>query len=124
MGRHDGDEGDVEDTNGDGWVRSRRVGAAARGLGCWLDVRVPMQYAVADSMLRLPAQSKAAVRGFSSAPPPPAAPLSNDDDSSARGSGSSGGARKSVRLWVRYRLADEIRTACVGDEEALQLGPA
>ena len=32
--------------------------------------------------------------------------------------------QQACKLWVRYRLADEIRTVCVGDEEAVQLGPA
>ena len=92
----------------DGWVHGP-------GGGCWLDVRVPLQYLVVESTLRLPAGSKRRLRGFS-APPPPAAPPPCATDAPLAD------AVAMCRLWVRYRLGNEIRTVCVDDSEAVQLG--
>ena len=122
-------EGDEPLPDDDGWVRAGEGGA-------WLDVRVQLQYAVVDSMLRLPPKSKSALRGFSAQPLVRVDGPSNDDrlSSEAEVTGATAGdsvAREGrsietgpCRLWVRYRIGSEIRTACVDDSEALQLGPS
>ena len=103
------------------------------------------------SMLTMPPTSKAAFRGFSQ--PPSSTALATaaaaaadgiDADAGASSSGSrdptspqppaqtttttasgpAAGSGRSCRLWVRYRVGDEIRTANVADDEAVQLGPA
>ena len=137
----------VKSEAGDGGVHLRDDGwMVGAGGECWLDVRVPLQYAVADSTLRMPSGSKSSFRGFS--PPPSAAAVAGAV--CARGSASEvdsepavvdvtspppatptttttalgGRSTRASRLWVRYRVGDEIRTANVADDEALQLGPA
>ena len=132
--------------SGEGAV-SGEGGASGEGLvACWLDVRIPLQYAVADSTLTLPASSKASVRGFSPPPahaavaaaaaaadcaPTPAA-ASLPSLPGAGGGGAVGEAapqrttseqnRKGCRLWVRYRVGNEVRTVEVADDEPLHLG--
>ena len=54
------------------------------------------------------------------APPP-----STSDGSEGGGFGGAEGSAPPPpppRLWVRYRVGNEIRTVCVADDEAVQLG--
>ena len=117
-----------------GWVRMPpREGQVADGAsgepagsGWWLDVRVALQYAVAGGMLKLGSRSKSAIHGFS---PPPQLATAEGAATGSAAAGTRTGAPGRVaggpcKLWVRYRIGDEVRTACVKDEEALQLGPA
>ena len=96
----------------DGWL--------ADSLGRrWLDVRVPLQFAVSEGVLRLPPMSKATLRGFSA---PPAADDHADGDVPPRREAAT--AASGCQLWIRYQIGAEIRTRRVEDGEALQLGPA
>ena len=122
--------------DGSGWVRSASSGEASASSsssstsGYWLDVRIPLQYSVVDSTLILPGeQSKSRYRGFSRPPPPPepappARLAAGEDDDAPPPTVEATPPQQACKLWVRYRLADEIRTVCVGDEDAVQLGPA
>ena len=96
----------------DGWLVDR-LGRR------WLDVRVPLQFAVSEGVLRLPPMSKATLRGFSA---PPAADDHADGDVPPRREEVT--AASGCQLWVRYQIGAEIRTRRVEDGEALQLGPA
>jgi hypothetical protein len=79
------------------------------GAPAWVDVRIALQFAVADSQLKLPAGSKQHLRGF--APVARAPPASR------------GAASPSPRLWIRYELGGEARTLLVDDEEEVHIGP-
>eukprot|EP00966_Prymnesium_polylepis_P040120 931135-Prymnesium_polylepis.1 len=111
------------------------------GGGYWRDVRIPLQYAVVDSTLTMPPTSKRTLRGFAPPPPlaPPTPPTPTVELAAAPPAASSAadGTRpadpppppaappppQACSLWVRYRLANEIRTARIADDEAAQLGP-
>ena len=79
-----GGDGDESDEGGSG--------------GRWLDVRIALQHAVVDSALRLPAASKAGLRGF--------APVEGD----------------APRLWIAYELAGVACEAEAADAEAVSIG--
>ena len=72
-------------------------------------MRVALQFAVSRSGLRLPAGSKAGLRGFATVRP---APLTAD------------GHRAPCELWLRYEIAGEVRTLCVEDAAPVLLGRA
>ena len=94
--------------------------------GYWTDVRIPLQYCVIESTLRMPAGTKANFRGFATPPPLPATPEDAQPAPPAEveAAGSAVQSVQTCRLWVRYRIGDEIRTASVADSEPMQLGPA
>ena len=98
----------------------------------WLDVRVALQYAVANSILRLPARSKHTLRGFA----PMQASLSNviihataaDPDAAIPPTDCACvslplPSQPQCQLWVRYQRGAEVKTVCIGDDEALLLSP-
>ena len=94
---------------GGGGADGEQYGGDGAGGGggeeAWLDVRIALQFAVADSSLELPARSKRTLRGF--APIAPAA---------------GGASAFQCELWVRYQLGVEVRTVRVDDLEPLQIG--
>ena len=97
---------DGEQYGGDGAGGGGGDGAGGGGgEEAWLDVRIALQFAVADSSLELPARSKRTLRGF--APIAPAA---------------GGASAFQCELWVRYQLGVEVRTVRVDDLEPLQIG--
>ena len=60
---------------------------------------------------------------------PPPLPATPEDAQPAppaevEAAGSAVQSVQTCRLWVRYRIGDEIRTASVADSEPMQLGPA
>eukprot|EP00965_Chrysotila_dentata_P193103 6175550-Pleurochrysis_carterae.AAC.5 len=92
----------------------------------WLDVRVPLQYAVVDSALSLPARSKYSLRGFARlAYHAPDAFGATTGGASASG-GVTGAADATTRvrcqLWIRYQLASNVYTICVNDDDSVKLG--
>ena len=68
----------------------------------WLDVRVPLQYAVVEGGLVLPPKSKRGLRGFAAV-------------------GGAEGGEGAARLWVRYELRGSVGTVVVDDEEAVEI---
>ena len=103
------------------------------GVG-WLDVSVPLQYAVVESSLVLPPKSKQALRGF--ADPATTIPPPLDEEDGVGGHSSPGmqslerGASPVIQtadgvqapqLWVRYKLAGQEHTVLLADEQPLAI---
>ncbi|KAL1495794.1 hypothetical protein AB1Y20_016655 [Prymnesium parvum] len=89
--------------------RAREGSAWSCGPG-WIDVRVPLQYIVSDSKLRLPAKSKRCLRGFAD---PLAAEASKQTAEQA--------SRPPCQLWIRYELRREMHTLVVSDEDPVEI---